>query len=213
MDMQGNDPDSAAVPTLDADPDSGAVRDERLDAFCRRHLSLVRLFVARRVSDPHLAADLTADIFVAVLESTHTFRRARGSEQAWVLGIARHVLAAEWSRRGRDRVLARRIDGQLLLDPDSLARLEERLDAERSSRKLYRALGTLPAHERAILEMVAIDGLSVAEAALELRISSGTARAELHRARRRMRRLMAELQDRFAGRSALDLLVAARSRT
>jgi RNA polymerase sigma-70 factor, ECF subfamily len=196
MDMQGNDTDIAAVPTLDADPDSGAVRDERLDAFCRRHLPLVRRFVARRVSDPHLAADLTADIFVAVLESAHTFRRARGSEQAWVLGIARHVLAAEWSRRGRDRVLARRIDGQRLLDPDSVARLEERLDAERSSRKLYRALGTLPSHERAILEMVAIDGLSVAEAALELRISSGTARVQLHRARRRMRR---QFEDPYPG--------------
>ena len=40
---------------IDEDP-------EAFEAFYRDHLETVRRFVARRVSDPHLAADLTAEV-------------------------------------------------------------------------------------------------------------------------------------------------------
>lgn len=45
------------------------------EALYREHLPFVRSFVARRVHDPHTAADLTADIVVAV-ESAHRYRPA-----------------------------------------------------------------------------------------------------------------------------------------
>ena len=38
-----------------------ATDPEALEAFYREHVEAVQRFVARRVSDPHLAADLTAD--------------------------------------------------------------------------------------------------------------------------------------------------------
>ncbi len=45
----------------------------------------------------------------------------------------------------------------------------------------------LPDAERAVLELVAIDELSVAEAAAAAGVRSGTARVRLHRARRKLR--------------------------
>src|SRR5206468_1886418 len=39
------------------------------------------------------AADLTADVFVAVIESAGSYRRSRGEPVAWLFGIARNVVA------------------------------------------------------------------------------------------------------------------------
>ena len=38
------------------------------EAFYRANVEAVQRFIARRVNDPHLAADLTADVFLAVIE-------------------------------------------------------------------------------------------------------------------------------------------------
>src|SRR5438067_3470319 len=65
---------------------------------------------------------------------------------------------------------------------------------------LFRSLAGLPPDERAVLELVAIDGLPVKDAAAALGIRHGTARVRLHRARRNRTRSeehTSELQSRF----------------
>lgn len=163
-----------------ADPDA-------FERFYREHVEAVQRFVARRVDDPYLAADLTADVFVAVIESSGSYRRSRGEPVAWLFGIARNVVADEHRRRAKELRAAARIRGRELLDEDDLAALHERIDRESAARALYRELTDLPGGERAVLELVALDGLSVAEAAAALRITAVAARVRLHRARRRMR--------------------------
>jgi len=162
---------------IDEDPDA-------LEAFYRDHLETVRRFVARRVSDPHLAADLTAEVFLAAIDAARTYRSDRGSPAGWLLGVARNVLATEFRRQARQQRLQRRISGRRLLDADSLSRIEERLDAERETRRLYAALSTLKERDRTLIELVAIDGMSVTEAASVLGIKPATARVRLHRSRR-----------------------------
>ena len=157
-----------------------------LEAFYREHLETVQHFVARRVADPHLAADLTADVFLAAIDSAGTFRPDRGSPIGWLIGVARNVLAAEFRRQGRQRQATRRISGRRLLDPDATARIEERIDVERESRQLYAALARLSERDRALMELVAVDGLSVTDAAAVLGVKPGTARVRLHRSRRLM---------------------------
>ena len=155
-------------------------------SFYRSHLELVERFVARRVSDPYLAADLTADVFVAAIEAAKSYRAELGTSEAWLTGVARNVVSAEFRRSARDRKLAQRISGRRLLDGDSLTALEERIDAERSSRHLYEALAALSKRDRALMELVALDGLTVAEAAAQLGMKPGTARVRLHRSRARV---------------------------
>jgi len=103
-----------------------------------------------------------------------------------LVGIARHVVAGEYRRQHRSRNAVNRIQGRRLLDPDATERIVERIDAERESRELYKALADLPRRDRALLELVAVDGLSVAEAAVVLGVTAGAARVRLHRSRTRL---------------------------
>ena len=174
-----NIPDRHDVGSIAADADA-------FEAFYREHLETVRRFVARRVSDPHLAADLTAEIFLAAVDSAASYRPDRGVPAAWLIGVSRHVIANEFRRQSRDRAVASRISGRRLLDTDSLVRIEERIDAERQARQLYEALASLPDRDRALMELVALDGLSITEAAAVLGVKPGTARVRLHRSRARI---------------------------
>ena len=72
----------------------------------------------------------------------------------------------------------------MLVDAEDLARLHERIDAEPQTRQLYLAMDRLPESQRAVLELVALEGLSAGEAAQALGISKVAARVRLHRARR-----------------------------
>jgi RNA polymerase sigma factor (sigma-70 family) len=159
---------------------------DAFERFYRRHVDAVQRFVARRVDDPYLVADLTADVFVAAIESAASYRRSRGEPGAWLFGIARNVVADEWRRSARARRAAVRISGRELVDEEDLAVLHARIDGESAARALLVELTRLPAGERAVLELVAIDGLSVAEAGRALGISLVAARVRLHRARRRL---------------------------
>jgi RNA polymerase sigma-70 factor (ECF subfamily) len=154
------------------------------EAFYRQHVTLVTRFFARRVADPHAVADLTADVFLAVISSAHAYRPALGPQVAWLYGIARNVMAGERRRCAHEMRVAGRLAGHRHLDDDDIARLEERIDAESPGHAAYLALARLPEDERAVLELVAIDGLPVKDAAAALGIRPGTARVRLHRARR-----------------------------
>jgi RNA polymerase sigma-70 factor, ECF subfamily len=156
------------------------------ESFYRAHVEGVQRFVARRVSDRERAADLTADIFTVVIESAARYRADRGTPEAWLYGIARMVVSGERRRAWRERNATQRVLGRRLLDADDTARAEARLDAEAGARSLYAAMSALSPAQRAVLELVALDGLSAGEAAAALGIRPITARARLHRARRHM---------------------------
>ncbi|MDX3103332.1 RNA polymerase sigma factor [Nonomuraea angiospora] len=157
---------------------------DAFDALYRAHVDAVTRFLARRIDDPHTVADLVAEVFVAALDSSHTYRAERGGELAWLYGVARNILSAERRRAFKWARLTARISGSRLLEPDDLARMEEKIDAESAGRRALQAMAGLPKSERAVLELVAIDQLTVAEAAAALGIRQGTARVRLHRARR-----------------------------
>ncbi|MFJ9893828.1 RNA polymerase sigma factor [Streptomyces sp. NPDC091280] len=166
-----------------------AVHDPQLfEEFYRRHVDAVLRFVARRVNDPHTAADLTAEIFLAVLDSARTYRPDLGSETAWLYGIARNVVSSERRRVARETERDLRVSGRRLLEADDIVRIEDKLDAERPARRMLAALAGLPEGERAVIELIAVDQLSVTEAAAVLGISQVTARVRLHRARKALRR-------------------------
>jgi RNA polymerase sigma-70 factor (ECF subfamily) len=160
---------------------------DAFEAFYRSHVEAVQRFVARRVADPYLAADLTADVFLAAIDSAHTYRRGHGDPVAWLYGVARNVVAAERRRRGRELRATGRFVGRALVEEDDLVRLHERIDAEAQARELYHAMDRLPESERALIELVALDGLSVRDAARAIGVQPVAARVRLHRARRLLR--------------------------
>jgi RNA polymerase sigma-70 factor (ECF subfamily) len=159
---------------------------DAFERFYRQHVRAVQRFVARRVDDPYLVADLTADVFVAVIESAGSYRRSRGEPVAWLYGIARNVVAGERRRKAKELQTAARVRGSELVDEDDVAALHELIDGESAARELRWEMGRLPDGERAVLELVALDGLSIGEAGRALGIGGVAARVRLHRARRRL---------------------------
>ncbi|MFC3980532.1 RNA polymerase sigma factor [Streptosporangium jomthongense] len=159
---------------------------EAFEVFYRRHVERVSRFVARRMTDPHTVDDLTTEVFLAAVDAANTYRPDRGSQEAWLFGIARNVVASELRRAARELHKNGRAAGRRPLDDDDIARLEERIDAERATRPLLAAIERLPKGLRAVAELVDVDGLSVTDAATALRIRVATARVRLHRAHRRL---------------------------
>ncbi len=168
------------VPRIGRDPDL-------LEAFYRQHAGTIRSFLTRRVADPHLIADLTTDIFLAAIDTADRYQPGRGRPIGWLIGIARNKVADAERKHARRLRAESRIVGRRLLDDDALGRMEDRIQAERTTRALYSALAALPGRDRRLMELVAVDGLTLAEAAEELGLKPGTARVRLHRSRARLR--------------------------
>lgn len=151
------------------------------------HFDAILGFVTRRTADRHLAADLTADVFVAALQAFESYDPRRGTHLVWLYGIARNTLASHARRAAREREAVAALSGRRLLDDQDVQRFEERIDAEREARELLVRHAELSEPLRAVIDLVAVDGLTTKEAAKVLRISQATARVRLHRARAALR--------------------------
>jgi len=174
------DNERPGLAAIGQDPDA-------FESFYRTHVDMVGRFIARRVSDPHTVADLTADVFMAAIASAHTYRPERGSVEGWMHGVARNVVAGEFKRRAREHDAAQRAGGRRTVGAEDIARIEERIDAEKSARRTYEALAAMPESARQLIELIAVDGLTVAEAAAALGVTPLVARVRLHRARKALR--------------------------
>ncbi len=161
-----------------------ATQPDEFDTFYREHLAFVRGYVARRLDDPCDVADVTADIFLRVIRSAATYHAQFGPPRAWLTGIARNAVADHRRVSAQHDATVRRLAGRRWLDEDSADRIVQRVCAEATARALLGLIAELPVSLRAVVELVAVDGLAVAEAATVLEISAGAARVRYHRARR-----------------------------
>ncbi|MFE2144706.1 RNA polymerase sigma factor [Streptomyces sp. NPDC059456] len=169
-------------------PTAPPVRDPAgFAVFYEQQFDAVLGFVTRRVDSPHLAADLTADIFVAALENAHTYDARRGAPVAWLYGISRNVISAHFRGCTRELHAVARITGRRLLDDEDISAIEGRIDAARAARRMAAAHAALSDPLREVLDLVVLDGLTTREAAQALGISSASARVRLHRARKALR--------------------------
>src|SRR5690349_286200 len=84
---------------------------ELFEAFYREEVEDLQRFVARRIGDRERAADLTAEVFLAAIDSAHRYRPRRGAPKAWLYGIARIVVANDRRRQGRQRAGEERLRG------------------------------------------------------------------------------------------------------
>lgn len=162
-----------------------------LPEFYRRHVGKIVGMGVRRFDNREDVADFVADVFVAVLTSAARFDPGRGRAVPWLCGLAANVAAAQIRRRQRDLDLQRQVIGRTFLAEDDYARVDEQLDAAARWRAVHTGLCALSEADRLLLELIAVDGLSYADAASALGISAVTARVRLSRARARLREIVA----------------------
>jgi RNA polymerase sigma-70 factor (ECF subfamily) len=153
-----------------------------------RNVDVLMGFFARRCREPQTVADLTSETFVRAIEGFAGFDPGRGSDRAWLFGIAARVFArhCDQSAGGRDAVA--RLGGHRPLDQDEIEELAGRIDAEREGAALMGRYARMPALERAAIELVDLEGLSPLEAARALGVSRVAFRKRLSRARSRLRK-------------------------
>jgi RNA polymerase sigma factor (sigma-70 family) len=161
---------------------------EEFEQVYVRNVDVLVGYFARRCRGPQTVADLTSETFVRAVDGFSGFDPRRGSDRAWLLGIAAHVFASHCDRSAGGRDAVARLGGHRPLDEDEIDELAERIDAERDGAALMRLGDALPALERAAIELVDVEGLSPKEAAVALGISRVAFRKRLSRARSRLRK-------------------------
>jgi RNA polymerase sigma factor (sigma-70 family) len=195
--LPGDDDDSQQSDSLNDFAAETSAREKapgqlsRLAAFERLYRSEfgpVVSYFARRYDAPQLVADLTADTFVVAIQSFRDFDSATTSPRAWAIGIARRVWLRYRESDPRAEDPARRDSLQRLLDGTETKELMWWIEVEHSSRGLMERLGRMSQVDREAVELVELCGLTPAEAARELGISSGALRVRLVRSRSRLRR-------------------------
>lgn len=171
---------------------SDDARRDRFEALYRASFDDVTRFVARRVDAPSDVADLVAATFTIALDAWDGYDPSRAPEIAWLLGIARNLLARRVREKSYEQSLLARVDRTSMLSSTELEELEDLIDAVRLAPAVAAAVArVLTENERDLFVLVHEDDLSVASAARVLGISAVSARMRLARARRRVRAAIA----------------------
>jgi RNA polymerase sigma factor (sigma-70 family) len=163
---------------------------EAFGVFYQRHEDAVLSYFLRRIRDPELAADLTAETFAAALLSVRRFRGGGPPAGAWLFGIARHQLGSA-RRRARVEDRARRKLGMppLHLDDDVIGRVEDLQDGTKA-RDLLEAL---PSAQRAAVEGRVLDERSYLDLAEQWQCSPSVVRQRVSRGLSTLRTSMEDL--------------------
>jgi RNA polymerase sigma-70 factor (ECF subfamily) len=161
---------------------------EEFEQVYLRNVDVLMGYFARRCRDPQTVADLTSETFVRAVDGFARFDPRRGSDRAWLFGIATRVFARHCEQSAAGRDAAARHGGYRPLDTDEIEELAGRIDAERDGAALMRRCAQLPAVERAAIELVDLEGLTPQEAAVALGVSRVAFRKRLSRARSRLRK-------------------------
>jgi len=154
---------------------------EGFGLFYRRHERVVLGFFVRTTGRGDLALDLTAETFARALESHQGFDPSRGEARSWLLGIARHVLAASLAR-GRVETSARSRRGMasLTVDDRLVASIEETAHVVADG-AVEEWLSALSPEQRVAVRGRVIDESSYRELASELECSEAVVRQRVHR--------------------------------
>ncbi len=151
-------------------------------------------FVARRVLDPEVAVDLTAETFATALERRGQFRGSTAEEeQGWLFAIARSELSRYWRRGQVERDAMQRVGlASPTLSEGDLERIEELMSLATLKPRLGSALGELPPDQRAAVELRVVGELGYDEVARRLGVSEQVARARVSRGLRALGRSLVD---------------------
>ena len=159
----------------------------RFEALWHAHYTDVFAFALRRLGNEAAAGDLAAETFTV---AWRRFDFAPDPSRAWLLGIARKLLANH--RRGearRQALLARVRSEPSTRQPGHQPEADESLAA---------AFNALSYRDREVLSLVTWQELTPAEAAGVLEISAARFSVRLHRAKSRLRRNLERSGHRLA---------------
>lgn len=160
----------------------------------QEHSARVYSVVRRLVGDDHVAEDVSQDAWIRAFEKLHLFR----GDAAFGTWMHRLAVNAALNRLRRQSRRAEVESAAAEASPPG--RPPE--DGVLNQRLLSQALDELSAGYRQVLVLHDVEGLTHEEIASRMGIAVGTSKSQLHKARARMRLLLAPAQERNAGSHA-----------
>jgi RNA polymerase sigma-70 factor, ECF subfamily len=157
-----------------------ADRRRRLESLYAEHAAVVFAFARRRTS----WADADEAVSETFLVAWRRLDDVPDQPRAWLLGVARNVLANQRRAENRRNNLSLRVAEQ---PPPKTGELVDDVTDER----VRRALACLSPAERDVITLLAWDELTPAEVAVVVGCSRAAVYLRLHRARRRLATLLA----------------------
>ena len=178
----------AAMPTDHAPIDEELIRaiiedgsDTAFRALYRRHNPRVFRLALRLLANQADAEDVTQEAWVRAMQRLDSYQ-GNSLLGTWLCGFVVNVAREQLSRRREWSEWEDDIADATVADPTA------RMDIER-------AMATLPARCRAVFLLHDVEGFTHEEIAEQLGCTAGTSKTQLFRARRVLRRVLAEEPD------------------
>jgi RNA polymerase sigma-70 factor (ECF subfamily) len=143
-------------------------------------------FLLRRTPTAEDATDCLAETYLIAWEKRERIPAGDGT-RPWLFGVARNVMRRGCESSGRAAAAT-----QALADELESVRAAQSAPSRGDQELVAAALAALPTIDREIIAMISWDGLTPREVAAVLGISPNLVRVRAHRARTRLRSLLAE---------------------
>jgi len=149
----------------------------------------LRHSIGRLADNPALVDEIASDAFTLAFEKLNLFN-GESSFFTWLYSIAENEMRVHWRRGNRAAHVELNEEHPPHLSVRSVpASVEEQELHQKAIRKLYKAVGELPADFRTPLRMHFLGGVAVDEVARQLNIPIGTALSRIFRGKTLLRKV------------------------
>jgi RNA polymerase sigma factor (sigma-70 family) len=180
---RGSAADDAAV------IESSWLEPERFAVLFDRHAPHIHRYLARRAGR-QVADDLVAETFLTAFAKRDRYDLGYSDARPWLYGIATNLVGQHHRDEARQyRIMQRAVAEPEV--PDHADRVAAGVTAQATRALLEAALAGLPAGDRDVLLLIAWEQLTYQEVSRALAIPAGTVRSRLHRARVKVRQVLA----------------------
>ncbi len=179
---RGESPEQQALleRALQADP-------QALTAIYDQYVERIHSYIYHRVGQPELAEDLTAQVFIKMLEAIRSGRGWRTTFVGWLYRIAHNLVIDHYRRRSRATFIDIDDAGPIrATDGDPVGATESMLDREH----LRAALDLLTEEQAQVITLRFLEDRSIAEVADTMEKTEGAIKALQYRAVLALRRVM-----------------------
>jgi RNA polymerase sigma-70 factor, ECF subfamily len=162
------------------------------DALFHRYQLPLYVYVFELVNDEQASLDLVQETFIAAVRHIGSLR---DNEKfgSWLFGIAHQKCIQRWRKQNREEVLRDEIADM----PDEFDdRPDDVLIRREQETEFMNRLNQLPLPQRAVLLLYFIENFSLEEIARVTNTPLGTVKSRLHHAKRALRKLVLENENK-----------------
>ena len=159
-----------------------SARRVKPEAAFEQYSNTVYRFAFRMTQREDLAEDVAQETFLALVRAPERFDASRGSMKTYLLAIARNLVM----KRYRDRHGEEQLE-----DVEELAPVIDPRASLEIGPAVASAVASLPALQQEALILFEYEGMTLEELAQIASTDVGTVKSRLHRARTRLRKILA----------------------